>query len=213
MQLPGIEPGFKPWEGFVLTDTPKLRIIIKNNKIYIYLLFKKMMARKKEEINLDALNFKVILEEAVACSRLGRPIASLGAMLTGREKQDAKLVYLMLKAEKELPKKTPATAYISEEKKSKKFGYEKAVKWFAENYPKEAEPLLAKLKENYDETETSVVYGVEKNKDLPDNYYIDVLVNILGIPKQDAAVMYHGVLRPYLNRMSEEEGLVKLVMR
>lgn len=171
------------------------------------------MAKKKEEINIDALDFKIILEEAVACSRLGRPIASLGSMLTGREKQDAKLVYLMLKAGKELPKKTPTTASISTDTKEKKFGYEKSVKWFAENYPKEAEPLLAKLRETYDERETSIVYGVQKEKDLSDEHYINILVGILEIPQQDAAVMYHGTIRPYLQRLEEEEGLVKLVMK
>jgi len=171
------------------------------------------MAKKKKEVNIDALNFKPILEESVVCSRLGRTIASFGATLTGREKQDAQLVYLLLKAGKELPERTSTTADISKDKKSKKYTYVQAVKWFAENYSKEAEPLLAKLKEEYDTTETSVVYGVKQGKDLSDDYYVKVLVDILEIPEQDAAVMYHGVIKPQIQRMKEEEGLVKLVMK
>jgi len=149
----------------------------------------------------------------VACSRLGRIIASYGATLTGREKQDANFVYLLLKAQRDLPDRTPATAAISTDKKKKKYGYEKAVKWFAENHPKEAEALLAKIKEEYDGTETAVMYGVHSGKDLGDDYYIEVLTDILKIPQQDAAVMYHGTIKPQIQRMKEEEGLVKLVVK
>lgn len=167
----------------------------------------------KEEINLGALDFKVLLEEAVACSRLGRTIASLGAILTGREKQSANFIYLLLKSGRELPQRTPTIAHVSSEKKKKKYGYEKSVKWFAEEYPREAEALLAKIKEEYDSTETAIVYGVQQGRDLSDEYYVNVLVEILGIPQQDAAVMYHGTVKPYLQRMEEEEGLVRLVVK
>ncbi len=171
------------------------------------------MARKKKgEINVDALDFKVILEEAVACSRLGRIIASYGATLTGREKQDAKFTYLLLKAGKPLPERTPTIASISKGKKKKKFGYEKSVKWFAEKYPKQAEALLAKIKEEYDSLETEVIYGIQKGRDLSDDYYIRVLVDILQIPEHEAGVIYHGTIKPQFGRMSEKEGLVKLVM-
>ena len=172
-----------------------------------------MPKKKKEDVNLEALNFKPILEEGVACSRLGRTIASFGATLTGREKHNAELIYLLLKSGRELPEKTPTIANISREKISKKYTYAQAVKWFAENYSKEAQPLLKKLKEEYDKTETAVVYGVQKGKDLLDDYYIKVLTDILGIPQQDAGVMYHGVIKPQIQRMEEEEGLVKLVMK
>ncbi len=172
-----------------------------------------MAKKKKGEINLDALNFPPILEEAVVCSRLGRTIAGFGATLTGREKNDANLVYLLLKAGRELPERSYATASISTDKKIKKFTYPQAVKWFAEKYPKEAEPLLKKLKEEYDEKETLLLYGVKQGKNLPDEQYVRVLMGILEIPKNEAAVMYHGVLKPQLDRMKEEEGLVKVVMK
>jgi hypothetical protein len=171
-----------------------------------------MAKKKKEKINLEALNFKPLLEETVACSRLGRTIASFGATLTGREKQGAKFIYLLLRAERELPERTPTTARISKDKKSKKYSPTDTIKWFAEKYPKEAQPLLARLKQEYDQTETSVVYGVRKGMDLSDEDYVQVLVNILQIPKQEAAVMYHGVIKPQIERMSEEEGLVSIVM-
>lgn len=172
-----------------------------------------MAKKKKEEVNVDALDFKIVLEESVACSRLGRIIASYGATLTGREKQDAKFTYLLLKAGKPLPERTPTTASISTEKKKKNFGYEKAVKWFAEKYPKQAEALLAKIKEQYDDSETAVVYGIQNGKDLSDDYYVKVLVNILQIPEHEAGVIYHGTIKPQFERMKEEEGLVRIVMK
>lgn len=170
------------------------------------------MAKKKGEVNLEALNFKVLLEEVVACSRLGRTIASFGATLTGREKQSANFVYLLLKSERELPERTPTTARILTDKKSKKYSPTDAIKWFENKYPKEAQPLLAKLREMYDQTETSIVYGVQKGRDLSDEYYVQILVDILQIPQQDAAVMYHGVIKPQIKRMEDEDGLVSLVM-
>jgi len=172
-----------------------------------------MARKKKEEVNVDALDFRAILEEAVACSRLGRIIASYGATLTGREKQDAKFTYLLLKAGKPLPERTPTIVSISTEKKKKKFGYEKAVTWFAEKYPKQAEALLAKIKEEYDHSETAVVYGIHKGRDLSDDYYIKVLVNILQIPEHEAGVIFHGTIKPQFERIKEEEGLVRLVMK
>ncbi len=72
--------------------------------------------------------------------------------------------------------------------------------------------MLAKLEEMYDRTETSVIYGIQKGKDLPDADYIRVLKDILQIPQQDVAVMYHGTIKPYLQRIEQEEGLVSLVM-
>jgi len=96
---------------------------------------------------------------------------------------------------------------------TKKYTYAQAVKWFAEKFPKEVQPLLARLKEEYDSTETSVVYGVQKGKDLSDESYVKILTDILDIPQQDAAVMYHGVIKPQIQRLEEKEGLVKLVMK
>src|SRR3989344_6775959 len=146
-----------------------------------------MMARKKTEINVDALDFKTLLEESVACSRLGRTIASFGATLTGREKQDANFVYHLLRAGREPPEKSPTTASISQERKNKKYSPTDAIKWFADKYPREAEPLLKRLKDTYDKDEVSVVYGVRQGKDLPDEYYVKVLIDILQIPQRDAA--------------------------
>ncbi len=168
--------------------------------------------KKKKDINLDALNFKPLLEECVASSRLGRALASFGSTLTGREKRNANFVYLLLKAGRELPEKTPTTAKISKDEKSKTYSPTDAIKWFSNKYPKKAEPLLARLKEEYDRTETKVIYGVQSGRDLSDDYYVNVLVDILEIPRQDAAVMYHGVIKPQFERLEEEEGLVSLVM-
>lgn len=172
-----------------------------------------MTRKKKQEVDIETLNFREVLEEAVATSTLGRIIASYGAMLTGREKQDANFTYLLLKSGKPLPERGPVTAMISKEKKKKKFGYEKAVKWFTEKYPKEAEALLAKIKEQYDAQETALVYGFQEGKGFNDEYYIEILKNILEIPEYEAGVMYQGVLKPQIQRLSEKKGLVRLVIK
>jgi len=184
-----------------------------HNNAYKFEHIKKIMAKNKKSVDMDTLDFRQILEEAVACSRLGRTIASYGATLTGREKQNANHIYLLLKSGRPLPERTSATASISTEKKSKKFGYKEALDWFKENYPKEAEPLVAKLKEKYDDSEKAVIYGIQGRRDLPDNYYINVLVDILQIPEHESGVIFYGTIKPQFERMKEEEGLVRLVMK
>lgn len=171
------------------------------------------MVKKKKQVDLDALEFRPLLEETVACSRLGRALASFGATLTGREKADAKLVYLLLEAGRELPKRISVTAEISEDKKSKEYSYAQAVKWFVEKYPKKAEPLLKRLRETYDFREKAVSYGVIPGKNLTDSQYIRFFVEILSIPEQDAAIMYHGLIKPHLKRLEDEKGLVRLTIK
>jgi len=170
------------------------------------------MAKRKEKVSLDSLNFKPLLEETVACSRLGRTIASYGATLTNREKHDRELVYALLKAGREMPQ-SYATASISTETKDKKTTPTEAIKWFAKNYPKESEPLLAKLEEKREQSNPVLLYGIKSGRDLSDDYYVKILIDVLEIPQQDAAVFYHGVIKPHLQRMSEEEGLVKVAMK
>lgn len=172
-----------------------------------------MAKKKKEEIDISILDSKDTLEEAVACSRLGRTIASYGAILTGREKRFANLVYYLLKANREFSDRWPVVAQISEEKQTKKTSPTEAIKWFAEKYPKEAEPLLTKLQSKYDEKETSVLYGLKEGKDLPDKFYVNILKTVLEIPQQEAVVLYHGILKPMMTRKEEEKGLTGLVIK
>jgi hypothetical protein len=170
-----------------------------------------MPRKKKESVDINKLDFRAELEDTVLSGRLGRIMASYGAILTAREKQGAKVIYSLLMAERELPV-SPTTARISKDKKSKKYSPANVIKWFAQKYPKEAQPLLARLKQEYDRTETSVIYGLKTGRDLPDEQYVQTLVERLQIPKQEAAVMYHGVIKPLLERLKEDEGLVSMVM-
>ena len=172
-----------------------------------------MVRKKKEEIDINTLDSRVTLEEAVACSRLGRTMASYGAILTGREKRFAKLVYSLLNAKKEFSDKWPVVSQISEEKKAKKTSPTEAINWFAEKYPKKAQPLLAKLQSTYDQKETSVLYGLREVKDLSDEFYVNTLKTVLEIPQHEAAVLYHGILKPVMIRQEEEKGLTGLVIK
>ncbi|MFH1503482.1 MAG: hypothetical protein ABIE36_02400 [Candidatus Diapherotrites archaeon] len=172
-----------------------------------------MARKKKEEIDIHALDSKATLEEAVACSRLGRAIASYGSTLTGKEKSSAHLVYYLLKARRKFSDEWLVMAKISKEKKVKKPSPTEAINWFAEKYPLEAEPLLKKLNGKYNKTETSVRYGLREGEDLPDELYINTLKTFLEIPEHEAAVFYHGILKPLMVRKEEEKGLTGLVIK
>lgn len=127
-----------------------------------------------------------MLQETVATSRLGRALASLGAVLTGREKHDAKLVYLLLKAEKEYSPKLPVTTNITRLPELKKYSPSDAIEWFAKEYPKQAEPLLKKLQEEYRRENTEIVYGLKEKKDLSDRFYIEALSRTLDMSEDRA---------------------------
>jgi len=172
-----------------------------------------MAKKKKEEINLDELNTDELLQETVASSRLGRALASLGAILTGREKHDAKLVYLLLKAGKEYSQKLPVTANITKLPELKKYSPSDAIEWFAEKYPREAEPLLSRLQQKYTEQSTEIVYGLKEKKDLPDKFYIETLSRTLNISEDRATTLYHSIIKPSLEKEEEESRLVSLAMK
>ena len=121
-----------------------------------------MAKKKKEDINIEALDIDEVLTETVTSSRLGRAIASLGGLLTGREKHDGELVYHLLNAGKKPSPRLPATASIVTEAERKKYSPSDAIKWFAERFPKNAQPLLAKLQEEYTRPLTQVQYGLQK---------------------------------------------------
>ncbi len=174
---------------------------------------KKSSSKKKEEINLDELNIEELLPETVATSRLGRALASLGAVLTGREKHDAKLVYLLIKAGKEYSAKLPVTASIKDFPEEKKYSPTEAIEWFSERFPKEAQPLLKKLEEKYTRPKTEILYGLKERRDLNDNFYMQTLSKVLNISEDRARVLYHGIIQPYLEKEEEESRLVSLTMK
>ena len=87
------------------------------------------------------------------------------------------------------------------------------INWFAEKYPKEAQPLLKKLKGKYNKTETSVRYGLREGEELSDELYVDKLKTFLEIEDHEATILYHGLLKPLMTRKEEEKGLVKAIIK
>lgn len=169
--------------------------------------------KRKEKIDVNLLDPRSTLEEIVACSRLGRTMASFGAILTGREKRYAPLIYNLLKIKKhEFSERWNVMTQISRETNSKKLSPTNAIKWFAKKYPKEAEPLLAYQKKQYEETETAVQYGLKPGRNLPDDYYVKTLKNVLEIPDHEATILYHGILKSVMQRI-EEESLTKFTIK
>lgn len=168
--------------------------------------------KPKEKLDLDKLDIDNLITETVISSRLGRTLASLGAILTGREKHDAKLVYLLLKAERQYSHKLPALAKISEYPKLKKYTPAEAIEWFSQKYPREAEPLLRKLEERYKESKTNLIYGIKDRKDFPDKKYVENLSGLLNITEDRATTLYHSIIKPLLEKEEKESRLVSLAM-
>jgi len=168
---------------------------------------------KKKEIEIDKLDFDSLLQETIASCRLGRALASLGATLTGREKRDAKLVYILLKAQREYSKKLPVMATISRTSETKEYGSVEAIRWFAHKYPKRAEPLLRRMHESYTKPTVVLNYGLKEKGDLPDSYYVKTLTRVLNISEDKARVLYHGIIKSGLEREKKESRLVSTAMK
>jgi hypothetical protein len=167
-----------------------------------------MPKKKKKEIDVSVLDPRATLEETVVCSMLGRTIASFGAILTGREKRYAPLVYNLLQTRsEEFSSRWPVVAKISREIKSKKPSPTEAIDWFSKKYPEKAGQLLAFREKKYNETEISVQYGLRQGRDLPDDYWVRKIEEVLEIPEHEATILYHGILKPVLRRIDEEKGL------
>ncbi len=170
------------------------------------------MAIKK--FNLDEIDFDEVLKEAVAGSIVGRILASYASTLTNREKVNRCLVYALLQAGKTYSSDLPVIASFTREKKDvKKYSPLKAIKKFARSYPKEAQPLLELLNEKYAGQVPELQYGLKNEKNLSPRYYVAFLSKSLGIPEDNAKLLYYRIIRPEFQRKREESGLVKVVMK
>ena len=167
----------------------------------------------KKEQDITHLDLSVLSQECIASSRLGRTLASFGATLTGKEKHDAALMYALVSAGKTLPKSSSVIVRTLQDTKPKKYSPSEVIKWFVEKYPREAQPLLQRLEETYEEPITELEYGLKEKRDLPYSLYINILIDVLNIPRQDASIMYHGVILPQLERLRKQEGLVKFIVK
>ncbi len=152
-----------------------------------------------------------LVEETVAAARTGRAVASLGAMLTNVEKTNAPEIYNRLIAKQNISESSPVTSEILEKKRKRKISLKEAVKRFIEQYPKESLPLQEIMKQQEESSSTLVGYGLKKGKDLGDDFYIDLIIEVAGITSQEAGVLYHGVLKPMMKRVDEErkKGLIE----
>ena len=172
-----------------------------------------MGSKKKKEVDVSELDFGALLPETVASSRLGRTLASLGAILTGREKHNSSLVHRLLKAGREYPGRLPVTAELFDESETRKYSPTQAVEWFVEHYPREAGPLVARLEETYKASKRGVIYGLKGKKDMPDELYIGTLSRILEMSVDRATVLYHGIVKPHLDKEDEESRLVRATVK
>jgi hypothetical protein len=163
-------------------------------------------------------NLTLKTQYLVGTSITGRAIASLGGRLTEKEKEYVELVYRRLRVGEKISERSPITAKIETTKPKRKISISDAVKWFIREYPKASIPLQEKLKEKKAKSKTNLAYGFKTEKtfeDLGADFYIDLIREISGINGNEAGVLYHGVLLPFMQRIEseKEKGLTKMLIK
>jgi hypothetical protein len=168
----------------------------------------KKRTRKKKIPDVEGINLPPLVDNLVIASRLGRALASHGAKLTNYEKVASELAYYSLRANKTIGVRAPSTIEMTDAKLDKKYTPKEAIQWFADNFPKEAQPLLNRVNETHDQREKGLNYGLKPGRDYSDEQYISVLTEIADIPNRQAKWLYLRVLKPLLQAEREKEGLV-----
>ena len=174
-----------------------------------------MGRRKKQKPDLDKLNPDDVLMETVACSLLGRTLASYASTITGREKANRELVYTMLNAGRKPSSNLPVVARITKTERSdqKRYTPAEAIKQFSQEYPKDAQPLLRLLEERHSVTDPALEYGLRDGSSLDDEYLIEVLQKMLPITRGPARTLYEKIIKPEMARQKEEERLVSVAIK
>jgi hypothetical protein len=170
---------------------------------------------KRKKINLEELNPDEIIKELVASCLLGRTLASFGAILTKREDKDSDLMYNLLRANRNYSERLPVKAEVSKVTRDnvKKYTLSQAIEWYKEEYPRESQPLVKKLEERTSDSKPAIKYGLRDGKDLPDEYYINLLATILPLDKRQARSLYLTIIKPSLKEQRDEGELVTKTMK
>ena len=58
-------------------------------------------------------------------------------------------------------------------------------------------------------TKTILAYGLAEGRDLPDEYYVEVLKDVTNFSHEQAEKMYFNTLRPLMNKLDEISGMTE----
>ncbi len=151
------------------------------------------------------------VELAVACSREGRTIASIGGYLTRTEQEQIVEIYSRLRSNEVIRENSPVTALITSKTGRKStVSQTEAINWFIEKYPKWSIPLQKKLKEiKPPRTKTILAYGLKEGRDFADDYYVMVIRDVANLPEMQARAFFEQLVKPQLAKLEELSGLVE----
>ena len=151
------------------------------------------------------------VELAVACSREGRTVASIGGYLTRTEQEQIVEIYSRLTNKEIIMEDSPVTAIITSKVGRKgTITQADAINWFIEKYPKWSIPLQKKLKETRPpRTKTILAYGLKEGRDFSDDYYVQVVRDVANLPEIQAKAFFEQLIRPQLAKLEELSGLVE----
>ncbi len=151
------------------------------------------------------------VELAVACSREGRTVASIGGYLTRTEQEQIVEIYSRLTNNEVIREDSPVTAVITSKMGRKStISQSDAINWFIEGYPKWSLPLQKKLKETRPpRTKTILAYGLREGRDFSDDYYVQVIRDVANLPEAQAKVFFEHLIKPQLAELEELSGLVE----
>lgn len=166
-------------------------------------------------LNMQKKNIAQTVEEVVALARVGRSVASIGAILTNEEKKRAELIFNYLKTGKYI-KDDKVVARIEEKIKKCSLSWKEAFEEFKKRYPKEAAEFLKIKKEKIKKSEEVLKYGLKNlEEDLEEEIYIQVIKDVAGLTERDSAIFYYGVIKPYLEKIDKEkkENLIEIKVK
>jgi hypothetical protein len=152
-----------------------------------------------------------LVKFTVACARLGRTLASIGAYLTSAEQEQISEIYSRLSNREIIDKGSPTIALItSKQGRKSKIPQTVAINWFIDNYPRWSTPLQKKLKESRPpRTKTMLAYGLGEGEDLDDEYYVSVIRDVANLSEQQAETLYREIISPSLDMLEELSGLTE----
>jgi hypothetical protein len=160
------------------------------------------MAKKKT----PEIPFEQAATDLVALAQTGRPIASIGSSITGKEKSLVKLVRSGMILGNKLPSNYPISLSVTEGTEVKDvYTRKQLVDSFAEQYPRLGKVLLEMHASKHEVPKLELIYGPRESDSLTDGQRIEALSRAFDIGYNRAEELYIQVIEPAYRMMEEKE--------
>ena len=131
------------------------------------------------------------VERLVASNHLEQAASSVRERLRyERDKVVAPDIYSALSAKRKIPEGAIVFAHLETETKPRVIGYKEAIEEFSKKYPKHGAILQDIIKRKKNKKTESIVYGLSGSKDLPEEFYVNVLMGVLKVKELEARKLY-----------------------